>query len=134
MGDHIHAVAAAGGEAVRELAEELDEDSSWLGQQQSMQVSSEDAAGSGGNSKQHKKEDQQEQDEQHWSLPPQGLSTSAWVRSTPLILQVRDACLNNDSMLNESFFSVPSRGSTCTAAALSCVWVAALSLSPPVSH
>ena len=102
MGDHIHAVAAAGGEAVRELAEELDEDSSWLGhqhqqQRQSAQVSSdEDAAGSGTDSRQQRREEegQQEQDEQqHWSLPPEGVSRSVWARATPLILQVSSASM-----------------------------------------
>lgn len=94
MGSHIHAVAAAGGTAVEDLADELDEDCIWL---QAQQQPHQQQQGAG-----QQLQPQQAQQEQQvgsmadaihqtWQLPPSSISRKAWAHATPLMLQVCEA-------------------------------------------
>lgn len=97
MGDHIHAVAAAGRSAVQDLADELEEDCSWLQRQHQPQ---EQPSESQLLQQQQQHEGQQENQKQQqdgsmaaavhssWLLPPPGITPKAWQRATPLLLQV----------------------------------------------
>lgn len=118
MGSHIHAVAAAGGAAVHDLGEELDEDCSWLEIQQQQQQQPQSQQQPGDQQQQqseqqhdhkhwplfHHKQQQQQQvlsssstsaaGHEPWPLPPlKVLSSShsrkAWQHATPVMLQVR---------------------------------------------
>jgi hypothetical protein len=72
LGEHIHAVMAAGRLQVEELAEELDEDCSWLEAQQQQQTAAAAAGEAAG-----------------WSIPPEGVSSRRWSRALPVMLQVK---------------------------------------------
>jgi hypothetical protein len=94
LGDHIHAVLAAGRQQVAELADELDEDCSWLAAQQQQQQSATAADGSsseGGPSidaAAAAAEAVAAAEAAGWQVPPEGLSSKRWSRALPVMLQV----------------------------------------------
>ena len=94
MGSHIHAVAAAGSSAVQDLADELEEDRSWMDVQQTQQQQRQRQPPP---AQQQQQQQEHEQDKegrevdalhQTWLLPPPGVGKRAWAHAHPILLQV----------------------------------------------
>ncbi|KAF8057655.1 hypothetical protein HT031_006004 [Scenedesmus sp. PABB004] len=90
VGEHIHAVAAIGRQQVLELAEELDEDVSWLQLQQQQPPAGPAQAQRDGAAATQQDEQQGEQQQPlpSWPLPPPGVAAREWQQAPPAMLQV----------------------------------------------